>query len=97
MSGADRLEDLVAWQRVHELNLEILRFTSSPPASRGFKFRDQIRDSADSAERNVAEGFGRYNPGEFARFLDVSRASLLETRGLLKKAAAVGYISTEEF
>ena len=31
--------------------------TNPPPASRDFKHRDQIRDSSDSAHRNVAEGF----------------------------------------
>src|SRR5688572_26090239 len=82
---------------MYELSLEVWKFTDQPPASRNFKHRDQIRDSSDSAHRNVAEGFGRYNPGEFARFLDVSRGSAEETRALLKTAHAARYLSDEEF
>jgi four helix bundle protein len=95
--SADRFEDLLTWQLMYELSLGIWKFTDQPPASRNFKHRDQIRDSSDSAHRNVAEGFGRYNPGEFARFLDVSRGSAEETRALLKTAHGARYLSDEEF
>ena len=97
MIGIDRFEDLVTWQRMYELSLEVWKFTDRPPASRDFDYRDQIRDASDSAHRNVAEGFGRYNPTEFAHFLDISRASALETQALLKKGHAVGYLTDEEF
>ena len=46
--------------------------------------------------RNVAEGFGRYNPIEFARFLDIARASILETQALLRKGLDVGYWPQDE-
>jgi four helix bundle protein len=45
----------------------------------------------------VAEGFGRYSPAQFLTFLDVSRASALETQSLLKKGLAVGYWDEQEF
>ena len=47
---------------MYELSRAVRKFTDEPPASRDFKHRNQIRDSSDSAHRNVAEGFGRYNP-----------------------------------
>jgi four helix bundle protein len=97
MAGARRFEDLLAWQRMHELNIEIWKATDRPPASCNFKFCDQIQDASDSAERNVAEGFGRYSPGQFAHFLDVARASALETKTLLIKGLDVGYWKQEEF
>jgi four helix bundle protein len=34
---------------------------------RDLKFCDQIRDSARSSTRNIAEGFGRFEPAEFRR------------------------------
>ena len=80
-----------------ELSVEIWKATARPPAATEFKFRDQIRDSSDSAHRNIAEGFGRFNPTEFVRFLDISRGSALETKALLKKGLAVGYWTAEEF
>ena len=97
MAAANRFEELVVWQRVHELHIEVWKATEKPPAAKDFKFRDQIRDASESAVRNVAEGFGRYNPIEFARFLDIDRASVLETQALLRKGLDVGYWPQEEF
>ena len=77
-----------------ELSIEVWKFTETPPASRNFKYCDQIRDSSDSAHRNVAEGFGRYNPPEFLRFLDIVKASADETRALLRKGHATGTCRT---
>jgi four helix bundle protein len=97
MYGVDRFEDLLTWQLMHQADTEIRRVADQPPISTDFKFRDQITDAADSAVRNGAEGFARYNPGEFARFLDVSRASATEVRACLKTARSAGYISTQDF
>ena len=82
---------------MYELSLEVWSFTGDPAVSRNFKYCDQIRDASDSAHRNVAEGFGRYNPLEFARFLDVSRGSAEETRALLKTARDKRFLSDEQF
>lgn len=93
VSGARRFEELLAWQRMHELNVEISKTTEHGAASQDFDFRRQIRDAADSAERNIAEGFGRYNPAQFANFLDFARGSACETKALIGKARAVGYFT----
>ena len=97
MAAANRVEELLVWQRMHELHIEVWKATENPPAARDFKFRDQTRDASESAVRNVAEGFGRYNPIEFARFLDIARASTLETKALLTKGLDVNYWDEEEF
>ena len=82
---------------MYELSLEVWQFTREPHVVRNFKYCEQIRDSSDSAHRNVAEGFGRYNPVEFARFLDVSRGSAEETRAMLATARAKGFLSDDDF
>jgi four helix bundle protein len=97
VSGVKRFEELFAWQRMHELNMEVWKITNEPPAARDFGFRDQIRDACDSATRNIAEGFGRFNPREFAHFLDISRGSAQEARSLLRKGLEVGYWPQDEF
>jgi len=96
MAGA-RFEDLTVWQRMLDLNLGVWKATTRGAAHRDCRFANQIRGAADSAERNVAEGFGRFNPDECAQFLGMSRASTLETQTLLKKGLTVGYWSQEEF
>ena len=97
MAGVERFEDLIAWQRMHALSIEVWKATAHGSPLKDFKFRDQIRDASDSAARNVAEGFGRFNPTEFARFLDFSRASAQETKALLRKGLDVHYWGKDEF
>jgi four helix bundle protein len=97
MHGVRRFEDLVTWQRMFEMSVEVAKFADRPPASRDFKYRDQIKDASDSAQRNVAEGFARYEPAQFLVFLNTARASVAETRALLQKGIAVGYLSDAEY
>ena len=75
----------------------MFEMTSKPPAYLDFKFRDNLRDAADSAQRNFPEGFGRFSPGDFARFLDHSRASLLETKNELGVGFDRAYFQEEDF
>jgi four helix bundle protein len=75
-----RYQDFKAWQLARELHRKVISMTSTGSASRDFKFRDNLRDAADSAQRNFPEGFGRFAPADFAHFLDHSRASLLEVK-----------------
>jgi four helix bundle protein len=75
-----RIEDLIAWQLAFELEREIFAFTAKGAAWRDIKYREQIRDSSASAVRNTAEGFGRFRPTEFARFLEIAHGSLDETK-----------------
>src|SRR5205823_893451 len=62
-----------------ELKCEIFEWLKTGPASRDFKYRDQIRDSSASAASNISEGFGYFKPRDFARYLRYARASLMET------------------
>ena len=91
-----RYQDFKAWQLAAELNSTVFRLTSRPPSSVDFKYRDNIRDAADSAQRNFPEGFGRFAPGDFAHFLDHSRASLLEVQNELAVGLDRGYFSRED-
>ena len=92
-----RYQDFKAWQLALELNLTVFELTSRPPACQDFRFCTNVRDAADSAERNFPEGFGRFTPGDFARFLDYARASLLETKNALAVGFDRGYFSQDEF
>ena len=85
--------DLVCWQLSYELKCEVFACTATGPASRDFKYRDQIRDSSAAAPRDIAEGFGRFRPREFARFLEFARASLMETQTSLIDGRDRGYLA----
>jgi len=81
--AAKRYQDLEAWQVADELRREVHALTESGPASKDFKFRGEIREAASSAARNIAEGFGRFRPKEFARFMEFSIASTSEVQDLI--------------
>src|SRR5437870_10265414 len=95
--GVHDFKDLVCWQLSYQLKREVFAFTANGPASRDFKYCDQIRDSSSSAPRNIAEGFGRYRPAEFARFLEFARASLSKTMNHLIDGHDSGYLPASEF
>jgi four helix bundle protein len=89
--------DLVAWQLAETLKCEVFAFTESGPAARDFRFRDDIRASSASAPANIAEGFGRFRPLQFAHFLGIAKASLAETQNHLLDAQKRRYIDAALF
>src|SRR5262245_28048736 len=95
--GVRDFRDLVCWQLSYELKCEGVAFTAREPACRDFKYCDQIRDSSASAPRNIAEGFGRFTPGEFAQYLRWARASLMETQNNLVDGKDRGYLEPAEY
>lgn len=97
MAVAKRFEDLIVWQLAVRIRDAIYGLTETGGASRDYKFREQIRDSASSAARNIAEGFARYDPPEFAQFLKIAKGSLAETQNHLLHGKQQKYFSEEEF
>ena len=95
--GVRRFEDLIVWQLASQLQHEVFAFTAIGPAWRDIKFREQIRDSSASASRNTAEGFGRFRPRDFARFLEIAHGSLDETKNHLHDGHHRGYLATQTY
>jgi four helix bundle protein len=95
MPGVKRYEDIEAWQLADALKREVYALTADGPASKGFTFRDQITSSAASSTKNIAEGFGRFNPGDNARFVEISVASTMETKDSLKDGIDRGHFTPE--
>ena len=79
------------------IEVQVLAFTNTGPASRDFKFRDQIREAAASAPSNISEAFGRFRPRETVRFLEFAYASLQETQNHLIDARDRGYLAEPLF
>jgi four helix bundle protein len=90
-------KELDAWRLSDELRQEIEAIIANPEVKRDVKFCDQIRGSVDSACANTAEGFGRYYPAEFRRFLVIARGSLTETQNHLTVALSRKYLSQADF
>jgi four helix bundle protein len=94
---ARHFTELIAWQLANELRESVVEITAMPGVSKDFTFCRQIRESADSACANIAEGFGRFRPAEFARFLGIAKGSLHETQDHLRSARKRGYVNADEF
>ena len=97
MSGFKRFEDIQAWQLGRELTRRIYETTRTGAFARDFGLRDQIQRASVSITSNIAEGFERRSPAEFARFLLIARGSAGEVRSQLYAALDLGYIDRETF
>ncbi len=97
MAGFRDFRDMAAWQRSREVRQLAYELLKQPEASRDFKFRDQLRDAARSAPRNIAEGFARYKHKEFAQFVRIAKGSTGEVLDAFIDAVDSGYLSPTDF
>jgi four helix bundle protein len=97
--GAKTFEELRAWQLAAALSDRIVEICATPALQGDLSFRDQLRDAAEAAPRLIAEGFGRWSRREFARYLVMARAELMEVRSdllaLQRRRTLRGTVSDE--
>ena len=94
--GARSFTELDAWKLANELKLGVYGLIQSDQVKRDLEFRNQIRNAAASAPRNIAEGFGRYQPKEFSQYLRIANGSLMETSNHLQDGKDRGYFKSED-
>lgn len=82
---ANRFDQLSIWKQGMDIVKEIYLLTRMFPKDEMFGLTSQMRRAAISIPSNIAEGFNRYNRGDFKRFLDIALGSAgeLETQVLL--------------
>ena len=83
---ARTFRELRAWQTAYAFKLRIYELVESGPISNDEKLRKQLREGAASAVSQIAEGFGRFDPVDFARFVKMGRASIVECQNHLQDA-----------
>ena len=93
---ARSFEQLVVWQRGHELVLSIYNVTKKFPREEIFSLTDQLRRAASSVTANIAEGFGKISTRDKLRFYNMAQGSLEETRNHLILAHDLHYITEDE-
>ena len=87
MAGVRDHRELEAWKLANAVRQEVLRLTEGPRFRAHIDLRTQLVRATESACANIAEGFSRYRPKDFARFLRIANGSLSETIELLSIAA----------
>jgi four helix bundle protein len=96
MAGVKVYTDLHCWQLANALKVGVYALIKTGDAAKDFEFRDQIRNAAASAPRNIAEGFGRYQPRQIRQYLLVANGSLTETVNHLQDGVDRGYFRPSE-
>jgi len=86
----------IAWQRADDVRRLVRGLTARPEFTRHLWLRTQLRRAANSSCTNIAEGFLRFSPGQFARFLEISKASLGEILEHMPDVVSLGLASEEE-
>jgi four helix bundle protein len=90
-------KDSIAWQKSHNLVLEIYEITKKFPKEEMFGLTNQIRRAVVSISSNIAEGFSRKSIKEKQQFLHQALGSLTEVDNQILIARDVGYIAPQEF
>lgn len=93
--GVRRFTDLRAWQACDAYKKAVYRLCESGPLSKDWSRRTQLEKSVAGPPAYIAEGFGRFNPPDFARFAVMARSSLMESQNHLRDAVDKGYITDE--
>ncbi len=98
MGKFSSFEEILAWKKAREFNLEIYKIVEkSNSFSSDFGLRDQIRRASISISSNIAEGYERDTTKEFLRFLFIAKGSSAEVRSQLYLAKDLNYISDGMF
>ena len=88
--------ELEAWQLADDLRREVIALTARTPVCDDFRFCNNLRDATASICRNIAEGFARRRPRQFAQFVVIALGSLAETSDQLLEAHQRGFLSAAE-
>ena len=86
--------------RVYRLALdvtgEIYQITARFPPSQRFGLAQQMNRAASSIPANIAEGAGRGDTKDFARFLRIARGSACELEAHLTVSERLGFLTDTE-
>jgi len=85
------------FQKTRQFNRHLYTKTSTFPADERFGLTSQIRRATISIAANFAEGCGRNNDKEFARFMQISYASACEVECLLVLANDLNILDNSSF
>ncbi|BAZ43662.1 S23 ribosomal protein [Chondrocystis sp. NIES-4102] len=88
---AKSFQDLIVWQKAHQLVLSIYRFSQNFPTSETYGLTSQLRRASVSIPANIAEGFKRKTLTDKLRFLNIAQSSLEEGRYYLILSADLNY------
>ena len=88
---ARTFQDLIVWQKAHQLVLSIYQCTEAFPKKEIYGLTSQFRRAAISVAANIAEGFRKTGKPDKCRYMNISQGSLEECRYYLILSRDLGY------
>lgn len=96
MATLKSFEELKCWQACRAFRLYVRDLVKRFPMEELYLMTAQLKGSSRSTTHNIAEGFGRDNAHDNARFCRMSRGSLMEALDQLIAANDGGLITDEQ-
>ena len=91
--GFQRFTDIRAWKASRVYKRAVYRVTEAGALDGDRDLRRQLEEAVKGPPAHIAEGFGRFSPLDFARFVRMARASLIESQNHLTDAVDAGFIT----
>jgi four helix bundle protein len=84
-------EDLIIWQKAHEMVLKTYQYTARLPKDEAEGLRHELRDAVRAIASYIAEGHESVNPGRKMQFLSYAQESLKKSKYLLLLSEDLSY------
>ena len=94
-AAAQTFQDLIVWQKSHQLVLLVYRVTKRLPKEELFGLVSQMRRAAVSVPANIAEGFKKRGRPDKARHLNIAQSSLEELRYYFILCTDLSYLPSD--
>ena len=91
---AKKFEDLIVWQKAHQLVIKIYKLSQTFPRDEIFGLTSQLRRAAVSVPANIVEGFKRATVPDKLRHYNIAQGSLEEVRYYLILSQDLKYAQT---
>ena len=88
--------EFIVWQRANDVRRLVRGLTTRSGFGGHWWLRTQLRRAANTSCTSIAEGFGKFYPLEFARYLQISKGSLKEIIDHLPDVVGLGLASADE-
>ena len=96
MEKAKKFQDLVVWQKAHQLTLKVYKITQSFPDLEKFGLVSQMRRASVSIPANIAEGFVKRGKKDKINFYNIAQGSLEEIKYYFILSEDLGYCDSSE-
>jgi four helix bundle protein len=89
-----RFTELRVWRQAHALVLAVYKLSGGFPATERYGLTSQVQRAAVSVPANIAEGSKRKSNSEYARFLNIAEASLVEVEYYIMPTRDLGFTAS---